>query len=688
MSTGININIPNVSKGEQVSADSLPVVIASDQAPIDVSFGGTLSISNNSTTPLNTGITFTGTSELNNTPDVQVSCKTDQNGILYFDFSNDNVNWDTFPVSGFPVTAGIHEFHNAVKGPRYFRVRFTNSSLSNQTYLRLYTYYGTFRQLNSPLLRTINSDDDATTVRSILLGETDGGQFKYVPVDTNGHLEVALHSPRLPFGSIHTESLTPIFQADAVYGINDGQFQPTTTSGSGTVTDTDNLFSVQTGTTIYSQAVLLGQKRLRYRAGQGVVGRFTALYTAPAANSYAIAGFGTASDGVYFGYGDTNDLTNTEFGILYVRGGIREIKTLTVTTGATGVGNVTITLNGTPFTAAVTGASNIQRTVWEISQASYTGWKAYPSGATVIFIRDSAGTTAGTQTFAAGGTGAIATITQTKAGGASVDTFISQSDWNGDKFDGTGASGVNADWTKGNVFQIGIQYLGFGAITFQIEAAPSGNNAEWITVHTLDLPNTLTSPSFSNPSFPFTLAAYSAGSTTNVGVASGSMAGFIEGVKALQGGRFTYFNALTTVSSTNLQALFTIMNTRVYKGKANQSVINLLNASGALKHNSPCIFYLIRNGNLVGNPNFQPLASSSCSVYDTTATTVTYATGDQLIATFHLGDTGEFDHQFGNGIFNMEEVTLQPGEWMTLAAKTTTGNATHVTGTINTREDQ
>jgi len=348
-------------------------------------------------------------------------------------------------------------------------------------------------------------------------GQQDNGNFVNLPADANSHLEVALHSPRLPFGSIHTESITPIFQMDAVYGINNGQFQPTTTSGSGTVTGTDNLFSVQTGTTIYSQASLQGRKRLRYRAGQGVVGRFTALYTAPAAYSYAIAGFGTASDGVYFGYGDTNDLTNTEFGILYVRGGVREVKTLTVTTGATGAGNVTITLNGTAFTAAVTGASNIQRTVWEISQGTYTGWKAYPLGATVVFIRDSAGATAGTQTFAAGGTGAVATIAQTKAGVASTDTFISQSDWNGDKMDGTGASGVDADWTKGNVFQIGIQYLGVGSITFQIEITPTnGNNSIFTTVHTLQLPNTLTTTSFRNPSFPFTMAVYSAGSTTNL----------------------------------------------------------------------------------------------------------------------------------------------------------------------------
>lgn len=525
--------------------------------------------------------------------------------------------------------------------------------------------------------------------RLLIRGKTDAGGEVDLSATGEGHLEVAIHSPRLPFGSIHTESLTPIFQTDAVYGINSGQVT-SVTSGSGGVTGTDNLFTCSTGTTIYSQGVLLGRKRLRYRAGQGVIGRFTALYSAHVDNSYILAGFGTASDGVYFGYGNTSDLTDNRFGILYVRGGVREVKTLTVTTGATVSGNATVTLNGTAFTVALTNASNIQRTVWEISQGTYTGWDAYPaSSTTVVFVRKSAGTTAGTQSYSAGATGSSASIAQTKAGVASTDTFIPQADWNGDKLDGTGASEVTLNPQKGNVFQIGIQYLGFGAITFEVEITPSGsNNGTFVTVHTLKLPNTLTAPVFTNPSFPFTMAAYSAGSTTDVSVKSASFAGFIEGAKFLQGNRFSYFKQLTTVGDTNLQALMTVMNVRYYQGKANQCVINLLSVSGAIKHTSPVIYYLIRNGSLTGNPSFSTLSTISCSVWDTSATTVTYTDGDQLLWTGHLGDTGEIDHHFGNGSFNAEEVTLQPGEWVTLAARATTGTPSYVTGAINTREDQ
>lgn len=119
---------------------------------------------NNSTTPLGSGATYTGTFEQNTYTEVMVSCTTDNTGTLYFDFSVDGTNVSTFPSGGFKVASGVQEFHVAVKGPRHFRVRLVNDS-GAQTYLRLYTYYGTFRQPNAPLNGAINQDADALIIR-------------------------------------------------------------------------------------------------------------------------------------------------------------------------------------------------------------------------------------------------------------------------------------------------------------------------------------------------------------------------------------------------------------------------------------------------------------------------------------------------------------------------------------------
>lgn len=117
------------------------------------------------TTPLASGATYTSDWEQSDAPDVIVTCKTDNTSTLYFDFSDDGVNADsTFPVAGFSVAANIYEFHKALKGPRYFRVRLVNDT-GAQTYLRLNVYYGTFGTPNQPLNQSVALDTDALITR-------------------------------------------------------------------------------------------------------------------------------------------------------------------------------------------------------------------------------------------------------------------------------------------------------------------------------------------------------------------------------------------------------------------------------------------------------------------------------------------------------------------------------------------
>lgn len=126
--------------------------------------GKVTSTLNTSTTLLTNGSTFTGTAELNTASDVMVFVKTDQNGTLYCEFSPDGTNWDTSLSFKYDTTR-INPPHVFVKGNRYFRVRFTNDSGSDQTYFRLGTYYGSFNKLTSPINGTVAENYDATLVR-------------------------------------------------------------------------------------------------------------------------------------------------------------------------------------------------------------------------------------------------------------------------------------------------------------------------------------------------------------------------------------------------------------------------------------------------------------------------------------------------------------------------------------------
>ena len=127
------------------------------------------STGNATSTPLASGATFTGVGEQNEFSQVGVMLKTDQAGTLYFDFSGDGTNWDSsFPVAGFSVAANVSEFHTAVKLGRYFRARFVNGTDGDQTFFRLFTYYGNnFVPNNAPANQSYGLDADATLVKTI-----------------------------------------------------------------------------------------------------------------------------------------------------------------------------------------------------------------------------------------------------------------------------------------------------------------------------------------------------------------------------------------------------------------------------------------------------------------------------------------------------------------------------------------
>lgn len=505
-----------------------------------------------------------------------------------------------------------------------------------------------------------------------------------------GHLEVAVHGPILPFGSVHTENLLPIFQTDAVYGINTSEILESTGlsydpgvapvgSNSGVNAAANSLFSCSTGTTQYSFATMQSRSRLRYRAGQGAVGRFTALWSTPAASSTVVAGFGSGEAGFFFGY------NGTSFGILHSTGNVRAIVTLTVSAATSTGGTVVITLNDKQYTQTLATTATTTLTANEIASKTYAGWSAEARGETVVFLANSVGAKSGTYSLVLGtAIGTAGSFATTLAGGTTTDTWIAQTAWNGDKCDGTGASGFTLDKTKGNVFQIGIAWLGFGPITFSIMIPTVGsNNATWQVVHTINSPNSRTSVHTSQPSYPFTMAAYSAGSTTNVSISVGSFAGFIEGQKRFTGPRMHYGNTAAVTSSTSAYIpIISFRNSFVYATRSNQAVVNLLSVSGGAKStNGVTTFSIIRNATLTGPVSWAEWSSTSCTYADTGATAATFSNNNQIVWSGAVSESGQFVFAFS------DDITLQPGETLTLVVRSVTQTAVCL-GSMNTREDQ
>lgn len=116
------------------------------------------------------------------------------------------------------------------------------------------------------------------------------------------------------FGDIVAAEPTPVVQLDFVYGIN-------SQTGSSSVVDTGSVdtnlsrLRLQSGTGAAAEANFTSSQIAYYRAGQGMIARFTGVWAANAASSTQVIGVGNANNGYFFGY------DGTSFGISRRKGG-------------------------------------------------------------------------------------------------------------------------------------------------------------------------------------------------------------------------------------------------------------------------------------------------------------------------------------------------------------------------------
>lgn len=84
--------------------------------------------------------------------------------------------------------------------------------------------------------------------------------------------------------------------------------------------------------------------------------------------------------------------------------------------------------------------------------------------------------------------GDIKIVRRTYTSGAAVDNSVLQQNWNGDKLDGTGDSGITLDLTKAQILWMDFEWLGVGAVRvgFVIDG-------QFIVCHTFENANNLTS---------------------------------------------------------------------------------------------------------------------------------------------------------------------------------------------------
>jgi hypothetical protein len=260
-----------------------------------------------------------------------------------------------------------------------------------------------------------------------------------------------------------------------------------------------------------------------------------------------------------------------------------------------------------------------------------------------------------------------------------LDYWTPQTSWNIDKMDGGGVSGMILDPTKGNVYQIKFQWLGFGAINFYVEETNSGR---FQCVHRIKYANTNVQTTIAYPSLPMTIMAINTTNTTNITIKSPSMAAFIEGKKEQLGPKYSMHNA-KTISIPSTSSTYTILslkNKPTYCGKTNMVPVFLHTLCAGATATNMIIISIIRDPTFSTTPSWTNISLNNSVVqYDTIVSTVT---GGTEVYSFPITDKNIQTLNVSN-----LDMFFIPGETIAITAKFTKSSTSDVIVTISWIED-
>lgn len=494
-----------------------------------------------------------------------------------------------------------------------------------------------------------------------------------------------------PFGTALVSEQTPTAQGAFIFSINTSTWFSSSvgTTDGASVVSSAGVMTASSGNSTSGSSFVKLSRGVKYRAGQGSMVRLTAVFDSGEPDTLQLAGMGNGESGYFFAMSGSN------FGILHRERSALEVRKFTITSAPAGSATLALTLDGKTVSVPVVGGSSTSQTAYQITvSGSFNnvggGWTAEAHDSEVYFISQIPGPHGGTFSLF-NGAGSIATVTTTAPGALPTDTFIPQSEWNVDPMNGNGQSRFTLNPHSGNVYGVGLQYLGYGNATFSVEDPETG----FLTnCHMIRNAGTRTTPVLKDPHVSAMWKVVNSGSlASNVSIKGASAANFVEG-KILRniGPSFSVSAERTGVANdveNVLTPVLTIRANSVHRGRCCFSEIDPFNMTigsdtGNASATTLVSVFVYKNANLSGPVNFVDVdADRSICSYDTSATGVSVTPRTQLIKTLVVAaNRSEVIDLIG------EDFYLCPGETLTIAAKCNKNNTSDVIASISWFEDQ
>ena len=268
-------------------------------------------------------------------------------------------------------------------------------------------------------------------------------------------------------------------------------------------------------------------------------------------------------------------------------------------------------------------------------------------------------------------------VRRTYTSGSSVDNDVTQANWNGDKLDGTGASGYTLDPTKATILFTDYEWLGMGSVRvgFVIDG-------KFITAHTFLNANNLDTVYMQTANLPIRYEIETTGTISGAAVLQQVCSSvIIEGGYAPAGLRQSIGTAsLAGVNLTNAGTFYNLATIRIKSGRP-YAVIVPIDVTASAISNSDFEIKLIKNA--TPSTAFSYTSYSDNVEYDLTGTKT--ITGGTVIGQAYISGKGANSLAFAQDGFNFQyqigQTIAGVSDTITLCAKGAS-NGDDVCGTI------
>ena len=247
-----------------------------------------------------------------------------------------------------------------------------------------------------------------------------------------------------------------------------------------------------------------------------------------------------------------------------------------------------------------------------------------------------------------------------------ADEIITQANFNGDKLDGTGLSGMIYDPTMINIFRITYGYLGTAPILYQI-STNVGGVIKWVTFHVIDRRNLFNTTSITVPYLQLSMQVDNGSTTSNMRVETASIYAGTYG-ETLEDKAARVFAAEipeTSITGVN-QRIAIFHNKTTFQGIDNHIESDLLYFTGAVEGNKPAKIELYKLENQVHNGVWADVDTDNSTFEYSFDAVITDLANSDLVVSFSLGKSESMRERVeGLGI------NLLPDEYMGILVSST-----------------